>query len=369
MRRLAVGLSVLLWLALAPAVQARTAYWFGTFIGGGPSDERVTPTGALGEGVQVQASNDSDYELLANGTVWAWGNGSEGQLGNGGTASSTTPVKVALPPSCHAVAIGQARDEGMARCANGEWYGWGQDSYNSLCHDDSGTDLSTPVALTSLAKLDVVAESGGGSHTMWLSSSGRVYVCGNHDSSGLGATARAPLQKPTAVPGIADAVEITGSGDSCVRGAAGEVWCWGPNELGQIGDGCEENTAYSPVRVPLGGPAEQVAAGGDNFSNGSTAALIGGELVAWGNDEHGKLGDGGNGHHCSPVQTGLHFASIAVSGQVTFGITATGQLYGFGNGAHGMLGNGGQGTFMTPQLIQEGVSQVSSVAQASMTLH
>ncbi len=90
----------------------------------------------------------------------------------------------------------------------------------------------------------------------------------------------------------------------------------GPARAGQVPAGL-----YRCARVPLGGPAELVVAGGDNFSNGSTAALIDGELVAWGDDEHGKLGDGG------------------------------------------------QGAFVTPQLIQEGVSQVSSVAQASMTLH
>lgn len=374
MRRYALVVSCLLVVScvVPAAASARSAYFFGNFIGGGPSSqEQETPTPtSLTEVVAVQASNDSDYALKSDGTVWAWGNDEMGQLGDGTGTSSATPVQVAIPGGEHIVAIGQARNEGVAISSTGKVFGWGEDSFFSLCIPARPGSLKSPVEIPSLSGEEIVAESGGGAHTLWLKKNGEVLACGNRGSSGLGPNGRAPLGDPTPIPGLEDIVEISGSGAAGARTESGEVFMWGSNEHGQVGVGSSSETVLSPTRVSLPGPATQVASGGDTLSNGSSGAVVGGKLYMWGDDQYGQLGDGQRTNETTPIATGLEYSHIAIAGVITLGLTASGELQGFGNGSHGMLGTGLEGgSVLTPTFIQSDVQTMSDVAQASVTIH
>jgi alpha-tubulin suppressor-like RCC1 family protein len=369
MKKLSITLSIAAALLLlgAASAAAHSAYFFGSFYGEGPAYQQSTPAATnLQEVVAVQASNSSDYALLANGQVWAWGGGESGQLGNGQYSNSPTPVRVLIPEGVKIVSIGQARDEGVAISSTGAVYGWGEDSLGSLC--TRRTYLGVPIEISSLRNDGVIAESGGGAHTLWLTSSGHVLACGNKNSSGLGPNAQAPGATPTMIPGLANIVQVSGSGASAALTSSGQVYAWGADEHGQVGIGWISEYVPSPMQVSLPEPALQIATGGDNGSNGSSAALTrSGALYSWGDNENGQLGNGISENESLPVATGLTYAQIAVGATFMLGLTESGELQSFGSSAHGVLGDGMRGpAVMAPVTVATGVTGMASVARESM---
>lgn len=96
-------------------------------------------------------------------------------------------------------------------------------------------------------------------------------------------------------------VQVTaGLGHACARQAAGEVWCWGNNTNGELGDGTTLNRVF-PVRATAAGSASSVQAGGLiirypggglSFQGFTCATDDADRLRCWGGNEAGQLGDG-----------------------------------------------------------------------------
>lgn len=373
MRQLRVALALLattmaLVLAVPAGAAAQQACAFGNFIGSEAEPYEIKEPKCFGpsEVVQVQASNSSDYALTAKGEVYARGDGSSGQLGQGNDQPSNEWLHVPVP--CTVASIGQARNEGVAICTTHKVYAWGQNTYYNLCTKAGVNTLTSPVEVPNLAPYKIVAESGGGAHTIWLTAEGRVLVCGNKPSAGVGENGKAPLATPTTVieSGVA---EVSGSGAVCARFSSGAVDCWGSNERGQACVGSSEEYVWTPTPVSLPGPATKIATGGDTVGNGSSGFVVGGELYSCGDNDEGQLGNGTETSTSVPMPTGHDYVSIGFAGKIGFGITSGGELEGFGEGAFGMLGNGRKGNFPNPVPIQSGVAAISSVAQASLTIH
>lgn len=131
----------------------------------------------------------------------------------------------------------------------------------------------------------------------------------------------------------------------------GEVWTWGSNEKGQLGNGLTENTTY-PVQVslPEGVKAKYVAAG----INIAYAVTTDGYVYAWGNNENGMIGNGTSDKdevNRTPVRvqektsTGVlvdlsNIARIAVGENHVLALSNDGYVYAWGNNSNGQLGNG-----------------------------
>jgi Regulator of chromosome condensation (RCC1) repeat len=99
----------------------------------------VTATAIAGGGF-------TGYALGPNGTVYAWGFGLDGQLGNGTTTSvQTTPVVVSLPAGVTATAIAAGAQTGYAIGSNGAVYAWGRGDLGEL-----GNGTTTTTAMTGL---------------------------------------------------------------------------------------------------------------------------------------------------------------------------------------------------------------------------
>ncbi len=147
-----------------------TAYHWGEFFGDQSSSAEAltvpTPIGLPGSIEQIATSNSTDYALLTNGTVYAWGEGQEGQLGDGGdTDSLATPVKVNFPSGVTITSLATDAmpiDTALAIDSNGHAWGWGSDSFGQLCLDNHQEYLD-PVELPFT---DVTAVSGAFDHAL-----------------------------------------------------------------------------------------------------------------------------------------------------------------------------------------------------------
>jgi alpha-tubulin suppressor-like RCC1 family protein len=154
-----------------------------------------------------------------------------------------------------------------------------------------------------------------------------------------------PLSPVTAVPLSPAAQMSAGLYHSCAVTEAGRVYCWGLNEVGQLGDG---TTGSAPLPVSLSGALPAFRSVKASYA-GSCALSTAGQAFCWGSNERGSLGLGGvaSSPFASPVGGALRFQTISVGGLHACGLTADGSAYCWGFNRFGQLGTGT--TTDTPQ--------------------
>jgi alpha-tubulin suppressor-like RCC1 family protein len=228
--------------------------------GRAPQDH-TTPAPVMGLGagsgvVEIATGTDFGMVRKADGSVWEWGNGTSGQLGDGTTDKQSAPTPVrGLGPGSHVVAIAGGGAHALALEADGSVLAWGNNAKGELGDGSAPDDKLAPVPVSGLgAGSGVVAISAGGSFSLAATRDGKVYAWGNNRSGELG-DGNAPTDRsvPGRVPGLPPTSglhAIAAGGEHCVAIANdGSVWVWGNNRAGQLGDGRQPTDSHSPVQV------------------------------------------------------------------------------------------------------------------------
>ncbi|MCL2464863.1 MAG: Ig-like domain-containing protein, partial [Micrococcales bacterium] len=240
---------------------------------------------------QVAASSNFTVALLSDGTVWGWGQNTSGQLGSGttgGVAKPYLPVR-GLLTGVDVVQIAAGTSHTVALASDGTMYAWGLNSPGQL-GDGTTTNSTLPVEVTALpAGVDVVQIAAGGNNTMALASDGTVYAWGANNVGQLGDGTTTSSLAAVAVGGALagkDIVKIaTGGGTAAAITSDGTLYLWGWNSYGQIGDGTTTN-APSPVQVT--GLPKIADVSVDQYDTVAVAAD--GTVYAWGWNYRGELG-------------------------------------------------------------------------------
>ncbi|HEX8108502.1 MAG TPA: hypothetical protein VF516_12300, partial [Kofleriaceae bacterium] len=191
------------------------------------------------------------------------------------------------PPAACFAAIGAGDGHSCAIRKDGAAWCWGSNNFGQL-GDGTTTDRTVPVAVsgTKLPRLSAIA--GGDEHTCALGSDGSVWCWGHNNVGQLGNGSTSDFHAPVAVSNLSDATAIaSGAAHTCAIRADHSVVCWGHNDDGQLGNGASnDQSAPSPIDSLHGVTA--IAAGGD-----ATCAVDGNhQLWCWGDNAHGQLGDG-----------------------------------------------------------------------------
>src|SRR5580658_5158771 len=262
---------------------ARMVEYWGTADGGVFRVARPTAVAVSGTIAQVATSNGAWYVLKADGTVWAWGAGQHGQLGDGGKTSTLTPVKVRFPAGVKIAFLADVSpyDTELAVDTTGQPWGWGYNSNGQLCQGETRL-TATPVKLP-FAR--VTALSGAGDHALYVSN-GTLYACGNNGYGDLGVGTTTPSHVPVVVP-LSGVTSVTSSWRTSGALVGGTYYSWGYNAMGTVGDGSTTD-ARTPRQISLPAPVSTVRLGGGGPKNGQTLALLSnGTMWAWGADTYG----------------------------------------------------------------------------------
>jgi alpha-tubulin suppressor-like RCC1 family protein len=256
----------------------------------------------------IAAGSQTGMALKSDGTVWTWGDGRYGQLGDGvdhGTTLVTTPVRAKDLTGVVAIAAGLYNQYAVR--SDGTVWAWGTNSRGQLGNgvacanpQDPAACLSrVPVQVSGLTGVAKVSEDGyalKSDGTVWTWGANIVGLLGTGTASGS-YVATVPAQV-TALTGI---TQIDGSNQNrYALKSDGTVWAWGANEQGQIGNGTAGNRLTAPAKVST--PAGVTAiASGEAFNGYAVAA--GGTVWSWGDNLNGNLGVPGAGRQSSvPVQ-------------------------------------------------------------------
>lgn len=331
--------------------------------------ERPTPiSGIRGTVTQFVATNSDTFALTSAGTVWAWGAGSRGQLGNGSTRDFvSTAVKVSFPHGVQITSLASPMPGSGALVidSHDQAWGWGANTANDLCLPGGGVLLrprKIPLPNVSLA-------SGAGGHSL-IDSGGQLYACGDGRAGQLGNGGTGISLTPTKVVGLPQGkirALVSSEGSSGALMDDGTYYDWGLNSSGQLGDGSTSNSTV-PVRVPLHVGVAQVFQGGSKPSNGQTLAiLVDGSMWAWGDGKKGQLGDGQTQNALNPIRVtlphGARPAHVATGGDSSYAIDTSGRLWAWGSNRSGQLGTGGRdANQLTPILVGILLGHISSTA-------
>jgi alpha-tubulin suppressor-like RCC1 family protein len=356
--------------APARAASGGTAEHWGAYgTSGKQYDILLSPTAISlpAPAVQIASSNSTEYALLGNGAVYAWGLGTHGQLGNGQAKSSpSTAVKVKFPSGVKIAFLPadvMPYDTAFAVDTTGQAWGWGDNADGDLCLGNT-QQYTTPVKLpfTGVATLD-----GGADHASY-DDDGTLYSCGDNTYGELGNGTTASSTTPVRVSGLSGAsvAQLVGSwGNEGALLASGKYYDWGYDGAGQLGNGTTGTSSDVPVQVPLPAAVSLAAQGGSEAANGQTIVLlVNGSLYAWGDDTDYQLGDGKTANEPSPEPvtppSGVTYQALASGGFTSYGISAAGEVYAWGGSSEGQVGDGKKTTAKTPVAVLAGATQISA---------
>ncbi len=319
----------------------------------------VVSQGAIPAGVtlsSISAGGSHTCAIGSNSKGYCWGYNYYGQLGNGSTTQATTPVAVsqgAMPAGVTLQSISTGFNHTCAIGSNGKGYCWGYNYYGQL-GNGSTTQSTTPVAVSQgaiPAGVTLKSISAGDNHTCAIGSNDKGYCWGYNYYGQLGNGSTTQATTPVsvsqgAIPSGGTFLNIsTGSSHTCatVESLSGmvlrkNVYCWGLNSNGQLGDG---TTTQRTTPILVG-----------SFSYVSTGYYhtcgIGsdGKGYCWGNNSNGQLGNGSTTQSTVPVQvssgaipSGIALRIFSAGNSHTCGIGSDGHGYCWGYNGNGRLGN------------------------------
>lgn len=212
---------------------------------------------------QVAAGYNFSLALCSDGSLYAWGNNDQGQLGDGTIQPRSTPVRVAPPSGQRWTRISAGFWNSAALCSDGLLYMWGA-NYGGQIGDGTTTGRLVPVSIAPPAGTSWQQVSIGYQHTIAVCSNGSLYVWGDNYYGELGngtntsRTTPSPVLPPT---GLSWTQAACGSFHSLALASNGQMYSTGYNFSGELGSG---TTVGSNHFLPIGSPLSTSSSTGVN---------------------------------------------------------------------------------------------------------
>ncbi len=306
--------------------------------------------------IAIATGTSHTLALRGDGSVWAWGDNANGQLGNGTTNPADQPTAVVTSggaPLTDVVAIAAGRDHSVAVKGDSTVWTWGNNAHGQLGDDSNAatTRMSPVQVLTSdlkpLTGVRMVAASDV--HTMALKTDGTVWAWGDNTRGELGTGDTTAHRTAVQVQVLNDAKSIQARGtDLSARNLAlrsdGSIWGWGDNSFCQLGQATAAltNPILTPMRLTN---LSNLGMGLSNFASGhfhGIARKDNGSAWTWGDNSKGQLGDGTTTLRCAPIQvpgvSGVETVGAGVDHSVV--TLFDGTVRSWGNNDEGQLGVG-----------------------------
>ena len=330
--------------------------------------------------VAISAGFSHTVYLKSDGSVWATGSNSNGRLGDGTTTNRSNPVEVKNSDGTGlsgVIAISAGSSHTVYLKSDGSVWATGSNS-NGQLGDGTTTNRSNPVEVknsdgTGLS--DVVGISAGNYHTVYLKSDGTVWGTGLNSTGSLGDGTTTNRSNPVEVKnsdgtGLSGVVTISaGSSHTVYLKSDGSVWATGWNGSGRLGDGTNTRR-LNPVEVKYSDGTGLSGVVGISAGNSHTVYVKNdGTVWATGSNSNGQLGDGTTTSRNNPVQvknsdgTGLSgVIDISAGSSHTVYLNSDGSVWATGVNFDGRLGDGTNTQRLNPvETLQETSGKLSNI--------
>lgn len=345
----------------------------------------IIPTDPL-KPIEIEAGKEHSMAIKPDGTLWSWGEVNDGRLGLGYVpGSQPSPVQVSTLSGATKISSGWMHS--LAITNGGALSGWGYNddmeavgyttmgspftplpvtydgivqiaggSSASYALDDAGSvwgfgfngryALAQPAygnyGFTSIGISNVKKLSAGRQFGLALMANGTVSAWGKNDRGQAGDSSGVPdVQTPTTIVGLSNVVSVSaGDTHGVALTANGEVWSWGANDYGMLGDGSLTDSP-TPVQVAI---SDVIAVEACAYQ--TLALKSNGEVWAWGSRVIGSTTDS-----WVPAHVASGMKAISSGGAYSLAVGSDGSIYSWGVGGAGQLGLGSFGTAASPTAI------------------
>lgn len=288
----------------------------------------------------VAAGYSHSLFLKNNGTVWACGGNTYGNLGVGTTIQQNTPIQISSLSGIAAIAGGYYHSLFLKN--DGTVWACGNNAVGEL-GDGTTTQRNSPVQVNITGT--VIAISAGYYHSLFLKSDGTVWVCGYNGNGQLGDGTTTQRNTPVQISSLSGITAIAGGHlHSLFLKSDGTVWACGRNNFGQLGDGTTTQRT-TPVHITSLSGITAIAAGGEvSGVQGGHSLFLKNDNTVWacGAGGLGQLGDGTATDQNTPVQVNITgtVTTIECGGAHSLFLKSDGTVWAGGAGNEGQLGWG-----------------------------
>ena len=342
-------------------------------VGNGTTENQTTPVKVL-DGVKSVSCSYSSFTVSAitgNGDLYCWGYNGDGQVGNGMTETQTIPEKVlsdVKSVSCSSSTV-------SAITENGDLYCWGYNRYGQVGNGTTETQTTPEKVLSDVKSVSYSCYFGSTyvSTISAITENGGLYCWGYNEygqvgNGTVGTTQTTPVKvlgnvKSVSFPPFTYSYYFRSSYVSTVSAITenGDLYCWGYNGDGQVGNGTVGTTQTTPVKVL--GNVKSVSYSsycfcsyyfGSIYHSTVSAITENGDLYCWGYNGDGQVGNGTTKNRSTPVKvlgdvksvfsyssySYYHYSYSYNSSSTVSAITENGDLYCWGDNKYGQVGNG-----------------------------
>ena len=326
-------------------------------LGDGTLTSRGLPLKVIGLAGVIALAAGEQHSLAADskGNVWAWGSNDNGRLGQGNSDQPNSKLPIQVPQLQNVVSVQAGKGHSLALTQDGRVFSWGTNFSGQLGMSGSSRSTPTPIEFL-LPNIRFTAIAAASDHSFALDSEGRLWSWGENEFYQLGHRAYARSSEPRYLSSLEAQGKVQSFAVGPVGGAAvladGSLWVWG--FYGRYGE---------PTRVNgLPGPVARVSLGESHL----VITLVDGRVLSTGDNRIGQLGDGSTTStddlvFVAPKAVVGPLAQLAAGYFHTLALDASGRLLAWGDNTRGQLGIGVAVNRSVPGPIQ-GLTGITRIA-------
>lgn len=300
--------------------------------------------------IEVKCGKEHTAILLNNGTVMTWGYNNYGQIGNDSKEKQYTPYLI--DDIANIVEIATGEHHTVALDKDGVVWCWGNNNYGQY---GNGTTITSKSPIRTYAG-SIVEQNAtiGENHELYINNEGKIYAVGDNTYGQLGTGDNIKRDEPTEINGPWGNARIikveTRNNTSFAITEDNVLYGWGQDDSRQLGNLEHANVNY-PVQIAT--DVNDVRAGAEH----TTILKTNGDVYVWGSNTYGQLGE--EDYEDTPKKIYSGVKCICNGDYQTFLITDTNTLYATGKNDTGQLGLGNTTNKNDFTLVRMGVDSVS----------
>lgn len=291
---------------------------------------------------------NSSYGIKTNGTLWAWGNNVAAELGDGTLVDKLIPTQIGTDTNWLTISPSAQGNHVLGLKTNGTIWSWGRNVAGQLGNGTVGTNYNlVPTQIGIGTTWNSISAGFYASYA--IKADGTLWAWGTNNFAELGIGNFNQVTTPTQIGTDTNwQTVISGSGHTIAKKTNGTLWIWGVNTDGALGNGSTTNSS-SPVQFSVANVWKDFGLG-----NGHTIGIkLDGTLWAWGSNYAYNLGNGSTVRELSPIQIGTasNWDKILTSYASNLAIKSNGEMLAWGNNSSGQLASGSILTNVAPAII------------------
>ncbi len=286
--------------------------------------------------IGVAVGSQSSYAIKSNGTLWAWGRNNNGQLGDGTNSDKALPIQIGTSNNWVYV-YSSMGSSSFGIKSDGTLWAWGDNSLGQL---GDGTQIMKLIPIQIGTSNNWIQVLAGNGHTIANKSDGTIWSWGDNSFGQLGDGTTIAKLVPTQIGSSNNWLSVSslGSSHTLALKSNGTLWAWGKNANYQLGDGTNVNRK-SPIQIGTNTNWITVSTGDAH----SLALRSNGTLWSWGYNGLGQIGDGSNVNKILASKIGIDntWLKIFAGFNYSIAIKSNRQQYcSTGENSFGQLGDG-----------------------------